>query len=163
MTTELEAQRAALVGALEAYETTLEKELQATRLALGGLRGAAATESAPARAAGWRPREKRGPKAKPKKKAAKKVAKKKTPTGKRAAPHAIDEPTTRKGRVPVKVQVRAVDSAEERKTLVVDLVKQGYTRAALGQRLAPGLFDVNYRGDGVTVTWWPHDPEKAAA
>jgi len=76
---------------------------------------------------------------------------------KRTAPKSIDEPSTRLGRLPTKVKVEAVEDDAERRKLVERLRADGYDRAAIGQRLGPGLYDVIRRDGSIVVTWWPKE------
>lgn len=158
--TEIEAKRATLVASLEDYHGELIREAEATRMAINALTGTPPTpaKAEPKTERQWKPRKPKAKRAWSKKRKAT-VKAPNASTTKRAAPKPIDEPTTRKGRLPASVQVKTADDPAERKAMVDDLVAKGYERAAIGHRLAPGLFDVNHRADGVLVTWWPTEGE----
>lgn len=79
-----------------------------------------------------------------------------------AAPHTVEAPTPRIGRLPTRVQVKAIEDTAERRQFIDELLAKGYHRARVMQRLEPGLFDVNHRDGAVTVRWWPMAEQEAA-
>lgn len=153
--TAIEQAHAQLVDALRSYRTVLTTEIEAVDLVLGTL------DAAP-------PRPPKAAPAKPRKAPAKKKRtarepqqanppKTKSKSKKLRAPLAAHEPATRLGRLPSKVQVKAADDEADCKRIVGNLVSEGYSRAGLGERLAPGLYDVIRRDGGIVVTWWPKE------
>lgn len=155
--TRLEESHQSLAEAMLAHRQALANELGVVDLALEALGYAAPAPTA-------KPAE--PTKRRTAKKAARKVVKKmaatkptKKATTQRTATKSIDAPSTRLGRLPTKVKVEAVEDDAERRKLVERLRADGYDRAAFGQRLAPGLYDVIRRDGGTVVTWWPKESE----
>lgn len=142
--TTLEQAQATLRRSLQDYRDQVAAELAATDRAIEAMTGAPVVEGAPEK-------QRRAPKAAPKK-AARAVGRKAKKRSPELAPH---EPAARLGRLSSRVQVQACDDESERKVVVAKLVKQGYERAEINQRFAPGLYDVIRRDGSIVVTWWP--------
>lgn len=155
--TTIEQAHAQLVDALRSYRQVLSNETEAVDLVLGtlaGKRDRATFEEEPAP-----PRKRRTAKPAPREPKAESQAKAAKRHTKLPAPKAIDEPTSRVGRLPAKVKVRAFEDETERRKFVEGLVEKGYTRTKPMARLAPGLFDVIHTSSDVSVTWWPEEAE----
>lgn len=155
MTTILDQKRADLVTALRDYDAELAAERQGVRAALDALGDDHQATIPPPPAPQPRARAPKPTRKAAKKTAAKKPARQAKP--KRAAPLAAHEPAKRIGRLSSKVQVQAAEDEADRKRIVDGLLKQGFERAPLGARLAPGLYDVMRRDGGIVVTWWPKE------
>lgn len=155
--TAIEQAHAQLVDALRSYRTVLTTETAAVDLVLGTLDAA---PQRPPRAAPDKPR-----KAPAKKKRTAREPqqanppKTKSKSKKLRAPLAAHEPAKRIGRLSSKVEVKAAEDEADRKRIVEGLKADGYERAPINARLAPGLYDVIRRDGGIVVTWWPKEPE----
>lgn len=156
--TVLEEKRANLIAALQAYDAELAGERLGVNAALDALGAGHPKTVAPPPAAAPQPARKKAARKPATARAPKRSAAPKAQSAQKlAAPKAIDEPTSRVGRLPAKVKVRAFEGEAERRKFVEGLVEQGYTRTKPMARLAPGLFDVIHTSSGVSVTWWPEE------
>lgn len=153
--TRIEESHQSLAEAMLAHRAVLANELGVVDLALEALGYAAPAPTAKPAAPPKRGTAKKAARKVVKKRAAKKPTKK--TTTKHSPPISIDQPATRLGRLPTKVKVEAVADDSDRRKLVERLRADGYDRAAIGQRLAPGLYDVIHRDGSVVVTWWPKE------
>lgn len=157
MTTILEQKRADLIQVLREYDAALAGERSGVRVALDALGADTVCTIPPPPAAKPRATRRATATAKAAKKPTKRPATRKATGRKLAAPLAAHEPAKRIGKLSSSVKVKAAEDEADRKRIVDDLLRHGYERAALGARLAPGLYDVIRRDGGIVVTWWPKE------